>query len=368
MKKIFITGGHMTPAMAVMEVMKNRNWQIFYIGRMHALEGDPAISQEYIQVKKLGYTFLNISTGRLQRYFTRYTLTSLLKIPYGFFQSFYYILRIKPDVILSFGGYVALPICICGWLLGIPVVTHEQTLTSGLANKIIAKFARKICISWKQTQNNFPAGKVVFTGNPLRKEVFEIRRSINMPADKPVIYITGGNLGAHYINLSVGHVLEKLLNNYTLIHQCGNSKIYNDYEKLKTKRSQLPKALQDRYLLYEYVEPDLIGWVYKQADVLVARPGANTLSEVIALKKPTIYIPLPGSGDSEQEVNAKFLTDQHAAGIIFQKDELIGDELLSEIDKLLANKNRILNNLNHLNKLIVMDSNKRLLQVVESVV
>lgn len=358
----------MTPALAVMDVLKSRSWKIYYIGRKHALEGDPAISQEYIQVKKLGYQFYNLTTGRLQRKFTRYTLTSLLKIPTGFIQAFYYVMEIRPQVILSFGGYVALPLCIWAWILGIPVVTHEQTLNLGLANRIIAKFATKICISWKQNQNNFPAGKVEFTGNPLRKDIFEIRSSLSIPNDKPIVYITGGNLGAHYINVSVCQVLEKLLKKYVLIHQCGNSKVYNDFVKLEEKKELLPGELQNRYFLLDYVNQDLIGWIYKNADMLVARPGANTLSEIIALKKPAIFIPLPGSGSGEQETNAKFLENRNAAKIIFQKDKPVGDELLIEIDKLFINRNQIIDNLRILNKSLVMDADKRLTQVIESVV
>ncbi len=366
MKKIIVCGGHMTPALAVMRLLKQNNWQIYYLGRKHALEGDAALSQEYLQLKKMGYNFANLTTGRLQRNFTRYTLLSLLKIPVGLIQAIYYLRKFQPNVILSFGGYVALPICFTAWILGIPIVTHEQTLVSGLANKIIALFARKICISWEITQNHFPLDKVVYTGNPLRPDIFQKRRFLNLPVDKPIIYITGGNLGAHYINILVEQVLDKLLDKYTVIHQCGNSAVYRDFSRLKQKSNSLPKTLQSRYYLTEYVEADLIGWVYHKADLVVARPGANTITEILALKKASILIPLPGSGGGEQEKNAQMLTQNNAAGTVKQHKFPNGDELLTKIDQVLKSKAQILTQMKKLNQSLVLDADKKIAQVIES--
>lgn len=142
-KKIVITGGHLTPALAVMEKLREQGWQIVFFGRQHALEGDSSVSVEYQTITKLGISFISLTAGRLQRSFTRYTVFSFLKIPIGFIQSFYYLIKFKPTVILSFGGYVALPVALAGWMLKIPIVTHEQSVVPGLANKIIFKFAKK---------------------------------------------------------------------------------------------------------------------------------------------------------------------------------------------------------------------------------
>ncbi|TSC54300.1 MAG: UDP-N-acetylglucosamine--N-acetylmuramyl-(pentapeptide) pyrophosphoryl-undecaprenol N-acetylglucosamine transferase [Microgenomates group bacterium LiPW_16] len=198
--KIVITGGHLTPALAAIAELKKEGWEILFIGRKHALEGDPSLSVEYRVIKELGISFVPLTAGRFQRSFTRYTILSLLKVPLGFIQSLYWVARFKPNLILSFGGYLALPVALSGWILGIPILTHEQSVIPGLATKIIARFARRVCVSWPQTTEHFPKEKVVLTGNPIREEVLKkyqvssIKYQVSNE-DLPLIYITGGSLG-----------------------------------------------------------------------------------------------------------------------------------------------------------------------------
>ena len=151
MKKIFITGGHFAPAKAVID--KLSGWEIFYLGRKYAMEDEKTEALEFREIKNAHY--LVITTGRLQRkFFVNWSqsVKALLKIPWGFIQSFFYLLKYRPDVILSFGGYVALPVVINAWFLDIPVITHEQTKSLGLANKIIALLAKK---TLDKTPRNF---------------------------------------------------------------------------------------------------------------------------------------------------------------------------------------------------------------------
>src|SRR3990170_2659026 len=156
--KFVVTGGHMTPAVAVLEELfkKERETKesvrILYVGRKYAMEGDRSTpSVEYQYILRLGVSFASLVTGRVQRVFTWYTIPSLLKIPIGFFHALFILLRFRPDAILSFGGYIAVPVVVTGWLLGIPIVTHEQTLTFGRANKVIEVFAKKIAVSWEDS-------------------------------------------------------------------------------------------------------------------------------------------------------------------------------------------------------------------------
>src|SRR5437016_2502209 len=166
MKKVLITGGHLTPALAVLEELQSKKWSVAYVGRKYALEGDTSFSAEYQVIHQKDISFHNITTGRLQRSFTRFTLLSLLKIPIGFLQSTFILLQERPSLVMSFGGYIAVPIVIVAWLCGIPIITHEQTIKPGLANRIIAWFADVICVSWKESASHFPAAKTVVTGNP----------------------------------------------------------------------------------------------------------------------------------------------------------------------------------------------------------
>jgi UDP-N-acetylglucosamine--N-acetylmuramyl-(pentapeptide) pyrophosphoryl-undecaprenol N-acetylglucosamine transferase len=228
--KIIIIGGHLSPALAVIEELKNE--EIYYLGRKHAFEGDKAISLEYEEVSKLGIPFYSINAARLQRKFTSRTIPSLAKFPSGFFQSLKALKQIKPDVVLGFGGYVSLPVVLAAFFLRIPIVIHEQTLEAGFANRMEAKFARKICISWQSSEQYFPKQKTVLTGNPLRGIVLNAK-PFKEETGLPKIYITGGSSGSHSINLLVEKSLKELLEKFTVVHQTGDARRHADFERLQ---------------------------------------------------------------------------------------------------------------------------------------
>lgn len=321
--RIIITGGHLSPAFAVISELKKKGVEIFFIGRKHPLEGDPSVSLEYKIIKDLGIPFLGIITGRLQRRFTAFSLSSLFKIPLGFFESLWWVRKIRPDIILSFGGYLAVPVAVAGWFWRVPIITHEQTVISGLANRIISKFAHKICVSWPQSLKYFPFQKTVLTGNPIRKEVFQVKKNSQFPIisnyQLPIIYITGGTVGAHTLNEVVGEILPQLLEKYSLIHQCGDARVYKDYENLKLKLTNLKPKIKKRYFLTKYVAPADIGWVLNKADLVVSRAGANIITELAVLGKPAILIPLPWAGGREQLENAQILVKVGTAVILLQE-------------------------------------------------
>lgn len=304
--KIVVTGGHLTPALAVIDELKDH--QILYIGRKHALEGDKALSLEYQAITSKDIPFVSITTGRLQRKFTIYTIPSLLKLPVGFFQSLFILKKEKPDIVLGFGGYVELPVIFAAALLRIPVVIHEQTLTAGLANKIAAYLSRKICISWESSRDFFPKSKTILTGTPIRKEIIQ---SLNHPQNnpqeggqkpRPLIYITGGSLGSHAINLLVEGSLGKLLKDYDIIHQTGDSRKFSDFERFeKFKNSEGFK----NYIVKKFLSSKEIADVLTVADLVVGRAGMSTVTELIYLNKPCFLIPLPFG--FEQRQNANFM-------------------------------------------------------------
>ncbi len=200
-------GGHFAPALAVIEAMP-QDWEVMVVGRKYAFEADKTLSFEYQTSQKLGIPFTPITTGRLQRKLSPQSLVSLLKVPTGVVQSIKILQAYKPDVVLSFGGYVSVPVGLAARSLHIPIIVHEQILGAGLANKIVAKFADKVCVSWSQSKRFFPEKKVFLTGNPIRKvQTSEFPFTI---AEKlPVLYITGGSGGAHGINLLIEQCLVK---------------------------------------------------------------------------------------------------------------------------------------------------------------
>ncbi|MDO8619090.1 MAG: UDP-N-acetylglucosamine--N-acetylmuramyl-(pentapeptide) pyrophosphoryl-undecaprenol N-acetylglucosamine transferase [Candidatus Daviesbacteria bacterium] len=333
--KVLLTGTHFTPAVAVIEELKKRkNIQIVYVGRKTTMEGDQVISVESTILPKLGVKFIPITTGRLQRNFTILTLLSLLKIPIGFIQAFFIILSEKPNVILSFGGYVAVPVVIMGWLWSIPIIVHEQTLVSGLANKITALFADKIAVGY--LENEFMKNpKAILTGNPLRKEILNPKKTLSSDFSRlfqvakieklPVILITGGNQGSHLINEAVEGCLQRILRYACVIHQTGDSK-YGDYEKLVSTQS-------DRYIVKKFIKEGM-GTILSQVDLIVSRAGINTLTESLFFKKPMLVIPLPHIYQNEQVRNAKFFERLNQVKILYQ-NELNADSLNLELESIL---------------------------------
>src|SRR4030043_967486 len=204
--KVAICGGHLTPALAVIGELKKRGIKdLIFIGREKATEGDSASSAESVVIPTLDIKFYAISAGRLQRKFTRYTIPSLLKVPIGLAQTLLILSQEKPNLVISFGSYVAFPVVVAAWILGIPSITHEQTVRGGLANHLIARFAKKIAVSCEDSLDFFPKGKTVLTGNPIRQEILNIKKK---RTSRPVIFITGGNQGAHSLNEIILEILE----------------------------------------------------------------------------------------------------------------------------------------------------------------
>ena len=336
-KLILLTGGHLTPALAIIPELQKNGFEVHFAGRVNAMEGDTALSEEYKEITKLKIPFHKISTGRIQRTLTSHSLSSLFKIPLGIIQAEKLITNLKPDCILSFGGYMAVPISISAKIHGIPIVTHEQTVTLGLANRLISKLANLNLVSHEESLKDFPKEKTILVGNPIRKEVFDNIKDL-LPkefADKigkyPLIYITGGNQGSHAINNAVKKILPEILEKYLIINQTGSGKNSEDFKFLSELKMALPESLKEKYLLYPYISSELIGTVLGNADLIISRSGANTISEITALKKVAILIPLPNSGGGEQLKNAQKLVEKGVAVILNQAD--LEDKLLTNIEE-----------------------------------
>lgn len=364
--KIIVTGSHFTPAQAVIEELKqNPNIEISYIGRKHTREGDSSPSIESQVLPKLGVKFIPLITGRLQRSFTVYTIPSLFKIPLGFLQAFYYLVKEKPDVVLSFGGYISVPVVISAWLLSIPVILHEQTLVSSLSNQISSHFADKIAVSFPE--NEFAKKrKIVLTGNPIRKEILEDNKNISADFKKileqsqkdklPIILITGGNQGSHIINQTVSVIVEELTKIASVIHQTGDSK-FKDFEKLSEQKNGLKNP--QRYFVEKWIEGKNFGVLLRSVDLVVSRAGANTLLELAYFGIPTLAIPIPYLYKNEQMVNSKYFEKFGLTKILPQKD-LTKESLLENIEKMLRDLNNLKEKAKKAKSLVIPDAAKRL--------
>jgi UDP-N-acetylglucosamine--N-acetylmuramyl-(pentapeptide) pyrophosphoryl-undecaprenol N-acetylglucosamine transferase len=331
--KIVLTGGHAaTTALAtVEELIRRGSWDIYWIGAKTAIEGKDVPTLESEIFPKVGIRSYKIVSGRIQRKLTFWTLPSLVKIPFGFVHAIFLLLKIRPKIILSFGGFASFPVVVVGFCLRIPIVIHEQTSAAGRANKLSAQFANKIALARESSKKHFPSSKCKVVGNPLLTQIAEIesKDEIGKP---PTIFITGGSRGSQTINTFVLNALEELLKNYIVIHQAG----YLDYKKIKKLKDSLPNDLKEKYEIYSVLDPMDIDGVYRRADIVVARAGANTVSEIIATKRPSVLIPIPWSYENEQRKNAEF-AEKFGLVKILDQETLSGSILYDAIKEIEGN-------------------------------
>lgn len=331
---ILLTGGHMTPALAVYSELKGRGYTNFlWVGHKYNQFGTRRTSAEFSEVSELGIRFIDLKAGKLSRSWDdwRAGIVNLLKIPWGFIHALWIILRYQPALVMSFGGYLALPLAIWGKLLGKKVITHEQTVVTGLTNRIIPKFADKVLITWPSSAKYYPADKTVLTGNPLRPEIFASNSNrYNFPDSLPLIYITGGNQGSHKLNKAVFTILPELLQITNVLHQTGNSTQTGDAETAVETSNNLPADLQARYIPQAFFGQEVIGEVFAKTNLIVSRSGANLTYETLALGIPSIFIPIPWVTHNEQYHNAKTAADTGIATILTEA-ELTPQTLLTYI-------------------------------------
>ncbi|MDP2735307.1 MAG: UDP-N-acetylglucosamine--N-acetylmuramyl-(pentapeptide) pyrophosphoryl-undecaprenol N-acetylglucosamine transferase, partial [bacterium] len=324
--------------------------------------GEPTVSVEKRTISRMGIPFYNLRTGRLYRS----GLMDLVKIPWGLLHAFYLLLKIRPRLVVSFGGYLAAPVVLMAFVLRIPSVTHEQTAVSGWANRLIARFSKKVFVSWKESLKNFPKNKTVLTGNPLRAAIFNSRTPrFRFKNDQPTVYVTGGKQGAHVINEAVRLALSQFLERFNLIHQTGSSQAYQDYQKLILLKNQLPAKVKKNYLVQEYFGEEEIGAVLNSADVVVGRSGANTVYELAALGKPAVLIPIPWASHNEQFRNAQILAEAGAAVILLQ-DSLSSASLLEALESVLGNYKKFRRAAEAAKKIVRRDAAERIAEEISA--
>lgn len=334
MKKVLLTGGHAaTTAISVIEELIRRYGKegvdISWIGSRFVLEGKKIDGLELKIFPDFGVKTYLLNAGRLQRKFTRYTIPSLLKLPVGFIQAIYIILKIKPDVTLSFGGFAAFPVVFASALFGIPVLIHEQTTSVGLANKFSTCFAKEILLARAESLKHFGSKKTELVGNPVMTQITEVEMKQKL-GEPPVIFVMGGSRGSERINDALFPILPKVLEKYKVIHITGESD-FKRFEAIKNKN----------YQTYPFVSPLQIDNLYRECDIVVSRSGANTVSELMIIKRPAILIPIPWSHLNEQEENAKLAEVFGIAGILKQED-LSGESLLTKIEQIVKDWDKII--------------------------
>ncbi len=322
MKKIILTGGgtagHVTPNIALLPELKKRGFEILYIGSKNGMEKD--------LVEKAGIEYRGISTGKLRRYFDIKNFTDPFRVIKGYGEAKKIIKGFAPDIVFSKGGFAAVPVALAAKQLKIPVLAHESDMTPGLANKISAPAAVKICCNFPETLKYLPDGKGVLTGSPIREELTKGDRKrgleiLGFGEDKPILLVIGGSLGAQHINDAIRRILDRLLVRFDICHIAGKGNV----DKMLIGKKG--------YIQFEYVSDELKD-LFAAADLFVSRAGANAICEILALKKPNLLIPLSASASrGDQILNAESFEKQ-GYSMVLKEEDMDDDSLYDSILKL----------------------------------
>lgn len=330
------SGGHVMPALAVIEELQNnqndffKKINILYIGSKKGIEKK--------LIEKKGIRYKSINTGKLRRYFSIKNISDVFKTLSGIVQSVHIINKFGPNIIFSTGGFVSVPVIIAGKIKKIPILIHEQTVDAGLANKIAGKFAQKIALTFPESGKYFQKDKIVVTGIPIRKEIFQGTKDsgykrFEFDSSLPTIFFTGGGLGCRILNEAAKVILPEILLKANVIYQTGASLNGRDFLDMKIIRESLPDYLQKRFYLTEFINEEIAD-VFALTDLAIARSGAGTVNELLTMKIPAIFIPLAIATNNEQLKNALISVNLGGAEIIEEK-ELNSAILLDKIDNIL---------------------------------
>lgn len=331
------TGGHTSPGLAVASALRARGADCAWIGSRDGIEAR--------RVPEAGLPFYAIPTGKLRRYWSWQNVGDLaINVPAGLVRAVALLGVLRPDVVFGTGGYVALPVVLAAAARRIPIVVHEQTAVPGLANRLAAPFARAVALTFPESGSAFDAQRCVVTGNPLRPELRGGSRegaitTFALAPGLPLVYVTGGSLGAHRINRAIGDALPALLDGAQVIHQCGDNPETGDRQWLESRRAALPPSLRDRYGVVPYIGAELAD-VYAAASLVVGRAGAGTVNECCQLGLAALYIPLPGTSGDEQTANA-LLVESAGGCFVLRQADLTPERLAATVRELLADPARL---------------------------
>jgi UDP-N-acetylglucosamine--N-acetylmuramyl-(pentapeptide) pyrophosphoryl-undecaprenol N-acetylglucosamine transferase len=380
-KKVLVTGGgsggHISAAQALISAIQKEyiisENNFLYVGGDLSMVGEKTGNSLEMKIfENESFNRKYIRAGKLQRSLDIGSLKLLFRTFLGFVDSYTIIKSFKPDIIVSTGGFVSVPVAIVGKLLNAKIFLHEQTAATGLANKIIGKIADKVFVTYPSSEKYFSEKKTIHTGNLIRKDIFSTNGSGNVveavkgmvtkQEQYPIIYISGGSLGSHIINQTVKECLQMLTDNYQVILQTGDNKVFNDYENLQMEKKKLEKRNQENIFVVKYIKNNEIGFLFKNIDLFIGRSGANTVYEMGVLEIPSIFIPIPWATHNEQKKNAQVLEKLGLATII-EEGELIGDTFVNKINTFLHKEKKV--DEKELKNIFTTDASEKILKILD---
>ena len=322
MKHIVLTGGgtagHVTPNIALIPGLQELGYSISYIGSHDGIEKK--------LIEDLNIPYYAISSGKLRRYFNPKNFSDPFRVLKGIGEARKILKELKPDIIFSKGGFVAVPVVLAAKRLKIPVIIHESDMSPGLANKLCIPAAVKVCCNFPETLEHLPRNKAVVTGTPIRQELMSGNKLAALQfcgftANKPVIMVIGGSLGSVAVNEAVRSILPELLRDFQVVHLCGKDKLDPSLNGL------------EGYVQFEYIKKELAD-LFAMADLVISRAGANAICEISALAKPNLLIPLSAKASrGDQILNARSFEKQ-GYSVVLEEEELTDESLLTAIRQL----------------------------------
>ena len=335
MNKVIIsgggTGGHIFPALSIAHALKKLNpeIEILFVGAEGKMEME--------KVPAAGYTIVGLPIAGIKRSISIDNLFFPIKLIKSLSKANSILKSFKPDIAIGVGGYASGPMLFAASMNGIPTLIQEQNSYPGITNKILSKKATKICVAYENMNQFFEASKIMFTGNPVREDIKDLTNKKSLAANyfdlsdsTPTLLIVGGSQGARSINKAIYAGLEKLHEaGIQVIWQTGKSFFVEADEKIKKLNTNKIKA-------YDFISK--MDLAYAICDVVVARAGASTVSELCIVRKPSILVPLPTAAEDHQTKNCLALVNRHAALLI--KDQDAGATLVNEAIALLNNQTK----------------------------
>ena len=331
--RIILTGGGtmgaVYPLLAIKETMQEKGIQaeFLFVGTRNGIE------KEIIERENILYK--GISAGKFRRYFSLETLIAPFQVVKGLFQSLSIIKEFEPDLIISVGGFVSVPVIWAASFRNKKIIIHQQDIKTGLSNLLTAKMANKITCTFKKSLKSFPKEKSVLIGNPVRtsmlkNEKIQAKKNLGLDLKLPTLFILGGSTGSEYINHLMTESITRLVDFCQIIHITGkgNSFDWQDKENFGDKAY--------RYQQYEYLYDEMAD-AYAAADLVVGRAGLSTLTELSYLKKASVIIPIPGH---QQVENANYFERKNSI-IRLDQNKTSADDFVLLIQDLFENKNSL---------------------------
>lgn len=326
MKRIVLTGGgtagHVTPNLALLPRLREEGYEVHYIGSYDGIERK--------LLEEFDVPYYGISSGKLRRYFDPKNFSDPFKVVKGCLEASSLLKKIRPDVVFSKGGFVAVPVVLAAKRRRIPAIIHESDMTPGLANKICIPCATKVCANFPETLKALPADKAVLTGSPIRRELFSGNRMAGLhfcgfTPDKPVLLIIGGSLGSAVVNDAVRSVLPELLQRFQIIHLCGKDKLDPALENTKG------------YVQFEYIKKELSD-LMDAADIVISRAGANAICELLALRKPAVLVPLSAAASRGDQILNAASFEKQGYSYVLKEEALTGASLQKAVEEVYHNR------------------------------